>query len=158
MAVLRAALVVAAAAVCAPACGQADGSHTSPQTSASTSATTATTVETQDASTGDAVKDTRAWMRALPANVSLAVAPGAVRLLPQSHGQVLLVGLNIEGPTVLQRRWACRFLYPHFRRALPIGDVKAVIFVGLFGRTKWVGSTYGDDTRACADTEVKATA
>ena len=78
--------------------------------------------------------------------------------MPKSHGQVLVVGLTIEGPTVLQRRWACRFLYPHFRRVLPIGDVKAVIFMRLFGRNGWVGSTYAGDTRACADTKVETSA
>ena len=70
------------------------------------------------------MKDTRAWLRALPANVALGVSPRAA-LMPKSHGQVLVVGLTIEGPTVLQRRWACRFLYPHFQGGVPI-SVKAI--------------------------------
>ncbi|HET7378511.1 MAG TPA: hypothetical protein VFJ24_00585 [Gaiellales bacterium] len=78
--------------------------------------------------------------------------------MPKSHGQVLVVGLTIQGPTVLQRRWACRFLYPHFRRVLPIGNVKAVIFMRLFGGHEFVGSTYAGDTRACADTKAETAA
>ena len=162
-AVARAAIVVGVTAVCAPACGQAGSASSDPASlpasaasGASTPATTGSTTDTQPGSTGDAVEDTRAWIRGLPANVALGVSP-RVRLMPNSHGQVLVVGLTIEGPTVLQRRWACRFLYPHFRRVLPIGNVKAVIFLRLFGRTGWVGSTYAGDTRACADTKVQTT-
>ena len=152
-------------AVCASACGQAGGSASSdaPASPASAAARSIFVggdwdpIATQPDPTGDAVKDTRAWLRALPANVALGVSPRAA-LMPKSHGQVLVVGLTIEGPTVLQRRWACRFLYPHFRRVLPIGKVKAVMFMRLFGRNGWVGSTYAGDTRACADTKVETSA
>ena len=164
-AVAHAALVVGVTAVCASACGHAGGSASSgppasPASAAavpSSSAATGTTTETQHDPTGDAVKDTRAWLRALPANVAPGVSPRAA-LMPKSHGQVLVVGLTIQGPTVLQRRWACRFLYPHFRRVLPIGNVKAVIFMRLFGGHEFVGSTYAGDTRACADTKAETAA
>ena len=76
-------------------------------------------------------------------------------MVPHSHGKVLLVGLNMKGPVVLERRWACRHLYPHFRQVLPIGKTQAVLFVRLIGPAAWVGSTYAGDARACADTAVR---
>lgn len=160
--ILRTAVVIVVSAVCATACGQASGGESSGQTtsqkSAATSAppasSTATTTDASDEDTADAVANTRVWVRGLPKSVEVALTPSAVLLMPKSHGEVLLVGLNITGPVVLQRRWACRFLYPHFRQALPIGDVKAIVFVNPRGHGVYVGSTYGGDVRPCAETKV----
>jgi hypothetical protein len=163
--ITRTALVVVVTAVCASACGQASGGpsssaaapHTSAATSTQPTSSAPSTTEPPVEPTGNAVTDTRAWFRRLPKSVRLAVSPGGVRLYPKSHGEVLLVGLYIKGPIVLQRRWACRFLYPHFRQVLPIGGVKAVIFLATIGPTVYVGSTYADDVRPCVETAVETT-
>jgi hypothetical protein len=164
-AITRTALVAVVSAVCATACGQASGgtssgvatSHTSVATSAEPTSSAPSTTEATVEPTGNAVTDTRAWFRRLPKSVRLAVSPGGVRLYPKSHGKVLLVALYIKGPIVLQRRWACRFLYPHFRQVLPIGGVEAVVFLATIGPAVYVGSTYAGDVRPCADTAVETT-
>src|SRR5262245_41214445 len=155
--IIRAALISAAIALIASGCGQQSGATsvtaTSPPPPTSSPQVTSTpTSQEQPVGKVNPVADTNAWIATLPAHDAAGVASAA--MYPTSHGKVLAVGLTLVGPTAAQRHFACRVLYPHFREALPLGKVEAVLFANVAGKFKLVSSTYADDVRPCDQTGV----